>query len=314
MAGSAIGFDGTGAAASFKHPTDITSDGTNLYVVDSASSTIRKIVIATGVVSTFAGSGTTGSANGTGTAASFSHPYRITYSGGNLYVSDMGNRTIRKIVIATRVVSTLAGSGRMGAVDATGTAASFNSTEGITTDGTNLYVVDTGINTIRKIVIATGLVSTLAGSGTAGMLDGTNTAASFNYPRGIATDGTNLYVVDAANNKIRKIVIATGVVSTFAGSGASTSADGTGTAASFFWLLGITADSGNLYVTDGNTIRKIVIATRVVTTLAGSASTRGTTDGSGTSATFTDPAGITTDGHSLFVADTNNDTIRKIQY
>ena len=141
LAGSAIGFDGTGAAASFKHPTDITSDGTNLYVVDSASSTIRKIVIATGVVSTFAGSGTTGSANGTGTAASFSHPYRITYSGGNLYVSDMGNRTIRKIVIATRVVSTLAGSGRMGAVDATGTAASFNSTEGITTDGTiELYI------------------------------------------------------------------------------------------------------------------------------------------------------------------------------
>ena len=260
MAGSAIGFDGTGAAASFKHPTDITSDGTNLYVVDSASSTIRKIVIATGVVSTFAGSGMAGSANGTGTAASFSHPYRITYSGGNLYVSDMGNRTIRKIVIATRVVSTLAGSGRMGAVDATGTAASFNSTEGIT------------------------------------------------------TDGTNLYVVDAANNKIRKIVIATGVVSTFAGSGASTSADGTGTAASFFWLLGITADSGNLYVTDGNTIRKIVIATRVVTTMAGSASTRGTADGSGTSATFNFPAGITTDGHSLYVADTNNGTIRKIQY
>jgi hypothetical protein len=304
--------DGTGLAASFYFPAGITTDGTNLYIANLATHTIRKIVIATGVVTTLAGSGSTGSADGIGAAASFNQPFGVTIDGTNLYVCDSRNSTIRKIVIATGIVTTLAGSGSTGNADGNGTAASFNSPNGITTDGTSLYVSDSSNHTIRKIVIATGVVTTLAGSGSTGSADGIGTAASFNSPNGITTDGINLYISDFLNNTIRKIVIATGVVTTLAGSGSTGSTDGNGTAASFHYPSGITTDGTSLYVTDviNNTIRKIVIVTGDVTTLAGSS--LGVQDGTGTSAGFFQPRGITTDGFELFVTDTQNNIIRKI--
>lgn len=121
----------------------------------------------------------------------------------------------------TGSVGTLAGTaGSTGATDNTGAAARFNKPTGITTDGANLYVTDTDNHTIRKIVIATGAVSTLAGTaGSAGFADNTGAAARFTWPFGIATDGTNLYVADTGNHKIRKVVITTGAVSTIAGTG-----------------------------------------------------------------------------------------------
>ncbi|MDO8263061.1 MAG: Ig-like domain-containing protein [Gallionella sp.] len=268
----------------------------------------------TTAVTTLAGSGLIGSVNGTGTAASFSNPRGITTDGVNLYVADTINHKIRKIVIATGAVTTLAGSGTAGAVDATGTAASFNGPYGITTDGTSLYVSDTSNHKIRKIVIVTGVVTTLAGSGTVGAVDATGTAASFNGPFDITTDGASLYVADAYNHKIRKIVIATSAVTTLAGSGVTGAVDGTGTAASFNYPYGITTDGTSLYVGDSSNqkIRKIVIATGAVTTLAGSGAI-GATDGTGTAASFYFPVNITTDGASLYVVDTANNKIRKIQ-
>ncbi len=312
--GFAGSVDGTGTAAKFTYPKGITTDGGNLYVVDSGNHKIRKIVIATGVVSTLAGSGSVGLVNGTGTAASFNMPVGITTDGSSLYVADSGNNRIRKIVIATGVVSTLAGSGSAWSTDGVGTAASFHTPQGITTDGSNLYVADLGSHKIRQVMIATGAVSTLAGSGTTGAVNGTGTATSFNNPWGVATDGSNLYVADYGNHKIRQIVIATGVVSTLAGSGAQGAVDGTGTAASFKNPAEITTDGRNLYVADyGNhKIRQIVIATGVVTTLAGSGA-QGAVDGTNTAASFKFPYGITTDGISLYVADFFNSKIRRLQ-
>ncbi|MEN6320944.1 MAG: hypothetical protein ABFD82_19590 [Syntrophaceae bacterium] len=223
---------------------------------------------------------------------------------------------------STATVSTLAGSAlsSYGSADGTGSAASFYIPQGITTDGNNLYVTDTGNNTIRKIVIATGVVTTLAGSaGVSGSADGTGLAARFYNPSGIATDGTNLYVADTGNNTIRKIVIATGVVTTIAGSAGSYGLDnGTGSAARFNNPYGITTDGTNLYVVDtsNNTIRKIVITTGVVTTIAGSAGCNGFYgfyDGTGSAARFYNPHGIITDGTNLYVADTDDNTIRMIQ-
>jgi DNA-binding beta-propeller fold protein YncE len=316
LAGPDYSADGTGSAACFDSPQGIASDGTNLYVVDTDNNEIRKIVIATGVVTTFAGSLTAGYADGTGIAARFNYPQGITIdpNGKNLYVADSGNDEIRKIVIATGVVTTLAGSPAYGSADGTGIAASFCYPEGITTDGTNLYVADTDNHSIRKIVIATGVVTTLAGSVTSGHADGTGSAASFYYPQGITTDGTNLYVADEDNHSIRKIVIATGVVTTLAGSTTSGHADGTGIAAGFCYPQGITTDGTNLYVADtyNHGIRKIVIATGVVTTLAGS-TTGGHADGTGSAASFYYPEGITTDGTSLYVSDTSNNKIRVIK-
>ena len=101
-------------------------------------------------------------------------------------------------------VTTLAGTGSSGSANGTGTSASFYSPHGITTDGTKLYVADNGNHRIRKIVISTGVVTTLAGS-SSGSTDATGTSGSFNRPRGITTDGTNLYVADLSNHLIRQI-------------------------------------------------------------------------------------------------------------
>jgi len=282
--------NGTGTSASFNIPYGITTDGTNLYVADSDNHLIRKIVISTGAVTTVAGTGSTGSANGTGTSASFNYPRGITTDGTNLYVGVIINNLIRQIVISTGVVTTLAGTGSPGSSNGTGTAASFYYPEGITTDGTNLYVADTDNHLIRKIVISTGVVTTVAGTGSSGSANGTGTSASFYYPRGITTDGTNLYVTDTENHLIRKIVISTGVVTTVAGTGSSGSSNGTGTSASFKSPREITKDGTNLYVADmfNNLIRKIVISTGVVTTVAGTGSS-GSANGTGTSASFNYP-------------------------
>ena len=159
-------------------------------------------------VTTFAGSaGTSGSTNATGTSARFYNPNGITTDGTNLYVADTNNYTIRKIVISTGVVTTIAGSaGSSGSTDGTGTSARFNSSEGITTDGTNLFITDYNNHTIRKIVISTGVVTTIAGTaGSSGSTDATGTSARFNSSEGITTDGTNLFITDYNNHTIRKI-------------------------------------------------------------------------------------------------------------
>ena len=178
-------------------------------MADSGNHLIRKIVISTGVVTTVAGTTTSGSADGTGTSAKFYHPSAITTDGTNLYVTDQYNHRIRKIVIATGEVTTFAGSGGQGSTNATGTSATFKYPIDLTTDGANLYVIDNTNSIIRKIVIATKVVTTLAGSGSVGEADGTGTSASFNKPRGISTDGSYLYVGDYENHKIRKVAIAT---------------------------------------------------------------------------------------------------------
>lgn len=317
VAGTLAGTDGTGAAASFNDPNGSVVVAGNMYVADSSNHTIRKIVINTGEVSTFAGSaGVRDSVDGTGTAARFAYPASITSDGANLYVADKYGYTIRKIVIATREVTTLAGSttGNSGNSDGIGPAARFNFPSGIVREGGNLYVTDTDNHTIRKIVIATGEVSTFAGlAGSSGGTDATGNAARFNYPAGITSDGSNLYVADMYNCSIRKIVITSGVVSTLAG-GSCGSADGTSTAASFSWPAALSYDNGNLYVADsGNqTIRKIVINTAMVSTFAGTAGSKGNTDASGSTARFQSPAGITSDGTRLFVTDTGSGAIRTI--
>lgn len=303
----------TGGVATGGIAGGVTSDGSNLYAI--FGNRIIRVVIATGAASTFAGSSTdtAGSADGTGTAASFNQPADITTDGINLYVSDSSNFKIRKIVIATGVVTTLAGSGvyTTTPVDGTGTAATFFYTKGITTDGTYLYVQD--LPKLRKIEIATGVVTSLGGKpGGAGV------------GQGITIDGSNLYEI--WGNQIFKRVLATGVAAALAGNGNSGSADGTGTAASFSSPIGITTDGTNLYISDyaNNKIRKIVIASGVVTTLAGSAGAAcggidialgrcPSGDGTGATASFQHPQGITTDGRNLYVPEYGTAKIRKIQ-
>jgi serine/threonine protein kinase, bacterial len=260
--GTPASADGTGNSATFYYPTGVTVDPSgNIYVTDLGGNTIRKVT-STGVVTTVAGDGGSGSANGAAATATFRSPTGVAIDkSGNLYIADAANNMIRMITPGG-IVSTLAGSGPQGSADGTGAAASFYYPYGIAIDASgNLYVADARNNKIRKITSA-GVVSTFAGSGGLGSADGTGTAASFNYPAGIAIDSAgNLYVADVDNSEIRKITPA-GVVTTVAGSTTAGDTDGTGSAAAFSYPYGVTVDkSGNIYVTEqGNDkVRKITI-------------------------------------------------------
>lgn len=324
LAGSSGSTDGTGTAARFYSPSKIVVDNPgntgNIYVADSGNRTIRKITSA-GVVTTFAGTaGSAGSTNGTGAIARFNNPQGLTIdnSGTNLYVADTGNNTIRKIKLSDASVTTPVGTvGVSGAVDATGTAARFNLPKGVATDSSgNMYVADSNNSIIRKVTSA-AVVTTFSGlTGMPGSADGGSTVVGFNYPYGVAAHSSGVvYVADTSNFTIRKVTSA-GVVSTFAGTaGSSGTVDGTGAAARFASPYGLAVDSsGNVYVADSNshTIRKITSA-GVVSTIAGTAGSLGSANGTGAVARFTYPRGVAVDSSgNVYVADTQNHTIRKI--
>ncbi len=198
--------NGSAANAEFNAPSSVAIDAQgNIYVTDQFNNLIRKISAA-GLVTTFAGDGNAGFADGTGTNAELNSPNGIAVDiQGNVYVSDRLNNCIRKITPAG-VVSTVAGNGTAGYVDATGKAAEFDGSLGLAIDAKgNLYVGDFGNNVVRKITSG-GVVTTLAGNGTAGYADGAATTAEFNHPWGVAVDAQgNVYVSDSGNKRIRKI-------------------------------------------------------------------------------------------------------------
>ena len=318
LAGSTGSDDGRGSDARFYFPSSVAVDTNGyVYVADRSNDTVRKITPG-GVVNTLAGlAGILGSDDGAGSAARFNLPSGVAVdTGGNVYVADSRNNTIRKIT-ADGVVTTLAGlGGSPGSNDGTGNAARFNGPRAVAVDtaGT-VYVADYYNNSIRKVTSA-GVVSTLAGLSSLGSADGMGSAARFNFPSGVAVDTNgNVFAADANNYTIRKVTSA-GLVSTLAGlAGNSGSDDGTGSAARFYLPTGVaTGTAGNLFVADSinHTIRKIT-STGVVTTLAGLAGSPGSDDGSGSSARFSNPTGVTADSAgNVYVADTNNHTIRKI--
>lgn len=208
LAGSGVaGFaDGNGLNAKFYRPSDVTVDGNCIvYVADDYNHCIRKIT-PSGDVTTIAGNGTAGFADGIGAVARFNDPVNIAVDGnGNLYVTDYNNHRIRKIT-PTGFVTTIAGSGTPGYQDGISTTAKFYLPTGLDVDYVgNVYVADRGNNRIRKIT-TTGVVTTIAGLGQ-GYLDGTNVAAQFNQPYSVSVDNAgNIYVVDTGNNRIRKII------------------------------------------------------------------------------------------------------------
>lgn len=333
MAGST---DGTGPAARFYYPYGIASEGpSTLYVADYSGPTIRKVVVSagggnTGVVTTLAGKASMlGSRDGIGASAQFNQPNGLATDGtGNLFVAEEGNHTIRKIVLATGAVSTLAGTAGQptipattGSADGVGAAAQFNSPGGLTFDGADtIYIADTGNHTIRRVVVSTGEVTTLAGAaGAVGNEDGKGANARFRYPADVLADGKGtLFIADRNNHRIRKLMLAGGDVSTLAGSPFGPgAADGRSTDAQFRYPYSLAFDGDDsLYVADSfnHTIRRIKVRTGDVDTLAGTAGVPGTADGTGTAAQFTVPSEIAfAPPDTLYVADTNKHTIRKIQ-
>jgi len=309
---NALNTTGVDPLSILNYPYGIVCDASGIiYIADSGNDEIKKITPG-GVASVFAGSGTAGSADGQGAAASFSRPWGLAIDkAGNIYVADANNNKIRKIS-TTGVVSTIAGSGSPGANNGFATSAAFNNPSGVAVDAAgNVYVVDTNNNLIRKIQPG-GSVSTFAGNGQVSSLDGNGTAAGFYVPHGIAINSSGyLYIADG-NNRIR-LISPNADVTTFAGFN-SGSNDGVGTAASFYFPNGIAIDAlGNLYVTDtgNNEIRKVTTG-GVVTTIAGNGS-NGSVDGNGKNASINAPIGITLDpSGNLYVTDGPDNKIRKI--
>ncbi len=354
--------DGTLVAAHFQEPWEIVGDGANtLYVADS--NVIRAIDRATGAVTTLAGTyGVPGSSDGVGTMATFSLPSGLAFANGLLYLSDTENYTIRQIDVASGAVTTIAGAvGQRGDTDGPVSQALFGEPEGIALDGNgNLYISDTDNNLIRVLDMNTGMVSTVAGGGpnVSALTDGVGLAAAFDKPKAMRIDAAgNLYVADAFNTAVRKVVPATGAVSTLATfqsvpqglavdgndvlvslqgqsgdnrivrlgadgtvstvAGSPTIAgfvDGVGTVARFNSPAGLYEDgSGNLYIADSANfaLRKMTVADATVATYAGAQSI-GSSDGTGTEARFSAPQGIAADDDMVYVADTGNDTIRAI--
>ncbi|MGD0263000.1 MAG: immunoglobulin domain-containing protein, partial [Verrucomicrobiota bacterium] len=325
LAGVSGSADGTNSAALFNQPQGVAVDSAgNVYVADTGNQTIRKVapVGTNWVVSTLAGlAGVSGSTNGTGSSARFYEPEGVAVdSATNVYVADTWNHTIRMITSAG-VVSTLAGSaGNFGSTNGTGTNAQFYQPQGVAVDSAgNVFVADTGNQTIRKIMMG-GVVSTLAGSaGTYGSTNGTGTNALFYGPASVAVDGLhNVYVADYFNQTIRQIT-PTGVVSTLAGlAGKYGSTDGTNSTARFWNPAGVAVsgtNTGTVYVADaGNgTIRALTLAGAwASSTLAGSPS-RGSADATGSAARFYWPSGsAVSSAGNVLVADTQNGTIREV--
>jgi len=314
IAGSgAAGFaDGPVDAAQFNSPTALAVDSAGtIYIADPLNQRIREIWFGK-LVSSPAGS-TQGYADGAGANAKFSTLSDIDVdASGNMYILDAGNYRVRKITPAG-TVSTLAGTGVAGSVNGAGNVAQFKGGTGIAVDGAgNVYVSD-GNNAVRKIT-PDGQVSTLAGTGTSGYVDGPGNIAQFNLAYGIDADAAgNVYVADLLNNRVRKITPA-GVVNTVAGSGLPGYRDGPADSAQFSSPSGVAVDpSGNLYVAEGTQRIRKITPSGMVSTLAGTGA-NGFMDGPGNIAQFwmilgklrCDAAG------NIYVADNWNSCVRKI--
>jgi sugar lactone lactonase YvrE len=317
---SSLGWvDGSGSIAKFSNLTSLAvSTSGNIFVADSYNNNIRKI--SSNLVITFAGSKTKGTLDGYGSAALLNFPRGIAIvTTGFIYVAEAGGNRVRKILTTGTLgtVTTLAGNGSVSYADGVGTSASINSPFDIVVDAFgNLFIV-TADHRVRKISSG-GVVTTVAGSGNAGFVDGIGSAASFNSSQGLGIDSSgNLYIADTQNNRIRKVT-SSGVVTTLAGSGSAGYADGAGFAAAFNSPTSAKVDVyGNIYVGDmGNyRVRQVTGAGQgqaVVNTIAGSGAS-GWVDGVGSMASFGQIYGLYVDSSlRIYISGLVNADIREL--
>jgi len=343
--------DGPAAAARFKFPSGVASDGAgNLYVADTFNHLIRRIALRSGAVTTVAGVVSLFCRLDDLTRLCF--PRNVTVEAGAIYVADTGAHRIG-VLSGTALVTVAGRAQQPGNLDGSGTSARFSGLSFIAGDGADtVYVPQMANGTIRKVSISSGQVTTLAGP------------AAFFSAEGITVDGDSLYVTDAGFATVSKVALATGEVTIIAGTPHAFGVDdGIGAAARFEEPTGIASDgnghlylsdfgrirkidldtrsvttlsltspegvafvsspsglaldgAGNLYVADTprHAIRRIDLSSQVITTIAGALSVDGFADGTGGDARFSSPRGIAFDGAgTLYVADTSNAVVRTIE-
>lgn len=306
----------------------------NLYVTAYGGHSVWKIAAGTKIATRIAGTGTASVNSAPGYPAIYTHinsPYGVAVDPtGNVYFSEIGNNRIQKVEKATGILRTVAGAG---------TVPGFNGDGGLATNAVfyqphaialasngDIYVADRGNNRIRKITAATGIITTVAGIGPGGGSDGgfagdggLATSASLNRPSGVAVDAVgNIYIADAANNRIRKVDATTKIITTVAGNGNATfSGDGgPAAAAGISWPWNVTCDvAGNLYIPEGNRIRYVDAATGIITTIAGDGTTssRDQENFPAVNASLYGPSGVALapDG-SFYILDRFHYVVRKV--
>jgi sugar lactone lactonase YvrE len=302
-----------------------------VYVSDTGNHSIRKL--ANSQVTTIAGNGTAGNADGAGAGARFKSPFGIATNpvDGALIVADAGNNKVRRVTL-DGVVTTIAGTGASGGANGSGSTATFTHPAGVAVSSNGIiYVSEDQGQRIRRILLSgtnaraasSYTVATLAGAGVAGFVDGAGISAKFNFPRGLAVDNLGgVFVADFNNNRIRR-VSPTGEVATVAGTGASGSLNASGNLAKFSNPTGVAVVGNQVYITEfsAHNVRMMVLtdggspnsafAWRVGS-LAG-ASVSGLKNGFGDIATFNNPFLVATDqSRTLYVADFGNSLVRRV--
>ena len=332
IAGSDYGFSGDGGPAIqalLKYPDDVAVDGAgNLYIADSHNHRIRR-VDASGIITTIAGTGVGGFSGNNGPAvdAQLDLPTSVALDGaGNLYIADSYNSCIRRVDAATGIITTVVGTGAVGSDGDNGPAvdAQLDLPTGMAVDGAgNLYIADTFNDRIRQ-VDARGIITTVAGTGKAGLGGNGGPALQvplFN-PASVAVDGAgNLYIADSNNHCVRRVDAATGIMTAFAGTcGRDGNYGGDGrpaVKAKLNWPNGVAVDgAGNLYIADtwNHRIRRVDADTGIITTSAGFGVKYYGRHGVPAVETYLHtPRGLAVDdAGNLYIADTGSHRIRRV--
>jgi hypothetical protein len=331
--GSFSGDGGPATSATLNRPEGVAVDGAgNLFIADTFNRRIRRVDAVTRIITTVAGNGTVGFSGDGGPATSarlFDTVDMAVDASGNLFIADRLNNRIRKVDAAIGVITTVAGSGIAGSIyndpfsgdGGLATSATLNRPEGVAVDGAgNLFIADTGNYRIRRVDAATRIITTVAGTGSlASSGDGGGAAIAGFVPADVAVDATgNLFIADAFNHRIRRVAAATGVITTVAGNGTGyfSGDGGPATSASFGLSYDVVVDAaGNVFIPDDTRVRRVDATTGIITTVAGTGNGGFSGDGGPATSAILNPTravAVDTAGN-LFIADTDNHRIRKVE-
>jgi NHL repeat len=325
--------DGGPATSAAINPTAVAIDTAgNIYVVDFTFNSIREVNASTGVINTIAGTGQSGDSGdgGPATSATLSSPEGVALDGaGNIYIAEEGGARIRKVTASTGIIDTVAGNGACGYSGDGGpaTAAQLCGPNGVAVDGAgNIFIADLSNYRIRKVTASTGIISTVAGTGTYGYSGdgGAATNAQLAGPIGVGVDEAgNLYIATYVDSRVREVNASSGIINTIAGNGTNgySGDGGPGASAELYEPNGVGVDAaGDVYIADSlnNRIRMVAASTGIITTVAGDgpSGSFGTYSGDGGQATqagLDGPVGVAIDpSGTVYIADDFSARVRAV--